>query len=183
MGCGLVTLSGLGCDSGFSEPSAKPSGQPVSQQWGRPEIGAQAHVFTLLDLKGRPVSLSELKGKVVVLNFWATWCAPCRVEMPGMEMAYQKYKARGFEILAISTDSQGMVVTKPFVEANDLTFPILHDSDYQVGAAYGVRTLPMSYVLDRDGVIRHRIFGARDWNSPEADKLIQQLLTEKPQYD
>ncbi len=168
---------GTGCDSGYTQ-TAEPevSGQKVIQRWGRPKIGDSAPSFALTDMQGKVVSLADFKGHVVLLNFWATWCGPCRVEMPNMEAMYKDMKAQGFEILAISTDEEGSAVTKPFVEANQLTFPILHDTRYEVGATYGVRTLPMSYVVDRKGIIQHRIFGARDWHSPEAKDLLNKLL-------
>lgn len=174
----IVTLVlGLGCDGSLTEP---PEGSGASQagapQMGRPQVGTAAPNFTLLDLDGNWASLSDYQGRVVLLNFWATWCGPCRVEMPGMEVVYQELKSKGFEVLAISSDPQGMVVTRPFIETNGLTFPILHDSDYRVMATYGVRTLPMSFLVDRQGTIRHRVFGARDWNSPKARELIQGLL-------
>lgn len=174
----IVTLVlGLGCEASLTEP---PEGSGASQagasQMGRPQVGTAAPNFTLLDLDGNWASLSDYQGRVVLLNFWATWCGPCRVEMPGMEVVYQELKSKGFEVLAISSDPQGMVVTRPFIETNGLTFPILHDSDYRVMATYGVRTLPMSFLVDRQGTIRHRVFGARDWNSPKARELIQGLL-------
>ncbi|UCE63013.1 MAG: TlpA family protein disulfide reductase [Nitrospirota bacterium] len=139
-------------------------------------MGSVSPAFQLLDLKGNQISLSDYNGKVVLLNFWATWCAPCRVEMPAMESLYQDLHKEGFEVLAISIDPQGMVVTRPFQEAMGLTFTILHDSDFRVGAAYGARTLPMTYLIDRKGIIRQRIFGARDWNGMDARQLIRSLL-------
>jgi peroxiredoxin len=132
----------------------------------------------LMDLDGAVHSLPEYQGKVVFLNFWATWCGPCKVEMPAMEALYQAFRSQGLEILAVSVDQQGAAVTRPFKEAMGLSFPILHDSDYQVGLTYGARTLPMTYLIDRQGVIRQRVFGARDWNSQEARKLISELLEE-----
>jgi peroxiredoxin len=127
-------------------------------------------------MEGKSVSLADFKGQVVLVNFWATWCGPCRVEMPSMEAMYKEMNAQGFEILAVSTDEEGSAVTKPFVDDSQLTFPILHDTKYEVGAMYGVRTLPMSYVVDRKGIIQHRIYGARDWHSPEAKNLLNKLL-------
>ncbi len=172
----------LGCDSGYSEGPEFSSGeeQPVSVR-GRPTIGSPAPPFRLMDLQGKSVALSDFRGQVVLLNFWATWCGPCRVEMPAMEALYQAMHDQGLEILAVSVDQQGMAVTKPFQESMGLTFPILHDSDYQVGLEYGARTLPMTYAIDRKGIIRHRIFGARDWNSSEARTGIAQLLQESYQ--
>ncbi len=141
-----------------------------------PLVGSPAPPFQLRDLSGKPVSLASYRGKVVLINFWATWCGPCRVEMPAMELLYRQFKGQDFEILAVSTDAQGTVVTRPFKEALGLTFPILHDSDFRVGIAYGVRTLPMSFIVDRRGVITHRIPGARDWQAAGTKESIQSLL-------
>ena len=141
-------------------------------------MGSQAPDFQLIDLQGNWQVLPDYRGKVVLLNFWATWCGPCRVEMPSMERVYQDLKDEGFAILAISSDPQGSIVTRPFVVSQGLTFPILHDSDYRVSGRYGVRTLPMSFLIDRNGTLTQRVFGARDWNSPEARELLHGLLRE-----
>jgi peroxiredoxin len=140
------------------------------------KLGEPAPNFQLLDMQGRLVALSDLRGKVVMVNFWATWCGPCRVEMPAMEALYQAFSRNDFEILAVSTDAQGMTVTRPFQQENRLTFPILHDADYRVGLIYGARSLPMTFMVDRQGVIRHQIFGARDWGAVEAQQLVQMLM-------
>ena len=140
------------------------------------KIGDEAPNFHLRDLDGHVTSLSQFRGKVVLLNFWATWCGPCRIEMPAMEQLYRTFSRREFQILAISTDPQGMTVTRPFQQKTGLTFPILHDTDMQIGLTYGARSLPMTLMVDRQGIVRERIFGARDWDSPEARELIQLLM-------
>ena len=171
--------SGTACDSGYSdERQEQPSVQPVAVRRAPPDMGSQAPDFQLIDLQGNWQALPDYRGKVVLLNFWATWCGPCRVEMPSMERVYQDLKDEGFAILAISSDPQGSIVTRPFVAAQGLTFPILHDSDYRVSGSYGVRTLPMSFLIDRNGTLTQRVFGARDWNSAEARALIRGLLRE-----
>ena len=148
---------------------------PVAQR-GVIKAGDEAPNFRLRDMKGKMVALSDLRGKVVLLNFWATWCGPCRIEMPAMEQLYRAYPRKDFEILAVSTDAQGVAVTRPFQQENNLTFPILHDADFRVGLAYGARSLPMTFIVDRRGVVRQQIFGARDWGAPEAYQLIQMLV-------
>jgi peroxiredoxin len=174
-----VGLLGGGCDLGSgesaSDPSAPAGAEPVQERYGL-TVGSPAADFQLWDLYGNPVTLSRLRGRVVLINFWATWCGPCRVEMPGMESLYRQFERKDFEILAVSTDQQGAAVTKPFKDQLGLTFPILHDSDYRVGLVYGARTLPMTFLVDRRGIITHRIFGARDWQTPEGRKLIQTLV-------
>lgn len=148
---------------------------PMAER-GVVKVGDEAPNFQLRDLAGNVVSLSQLRGKIVLLNFWATWCGPCRVEMPAMEQLYRTFPRREFEILAVSTDPQGAAVTRPFQQEMGFTFPILHDSEYRVGLTYGARTLPMTFMVDRQGVIRQKIFGARDWDSPEARELIYALM-------
>jgi peroxiredoxin len=148
---------------------------PIAEP-GLVKVGDEAPNFQLRDLNGNVVSLSYLRGKVVLLNFWATWCGPCRVEMPAMEQLYRTFPRGEFEILAVSTDPQGAVVTRPFQQELGFTFPILHDPEFRVGFTYGARTLPMTFMVDRHGVIREKIFGARDWDSPEARELVQMLV-------
>ena len=175
----LILFTALwGCDSAYSEAPflGGESSQSVANR--RPSIGTPAPPFRLMDLNGTVHSLVEYQGKVVFLNFWATWCGPCKVEMPAMEGLYQAFRSQGMEILAVSVDQQGAVVTRPFKEAMGLSFPILHDSDYQVGLTYGARTLPMTFIIDRKGIIRQRVFGARDWNSQKARNLIRELIQE-----
>jgi peroxiredoxin len=157
-------------------PTAYADGAASIAQRGVVKPGELAPNFQLRDMDGRIVSLSDLRGKVVLLNFWATWCGPCRVEMPAMERLYRAYDRKDFEILAVSTDAQGVAVTRPFQQENKLTFPILHDADFRVGLSYGARTLPMTFMVDRQGVVRHHIFGARDWEAPEAHQLIELLM-------
>lgn len=166
--CLMIAMAGLG---GAMATDIR----PVAER-NVVKLGELAPNFQLRDLNGRFVALSDLRGKVVLLNFWATWCGPCRVEMPAMEELYRTFSRNDFEILAVSTDAQGISVTRPFQQENHLTFPILHDADYRVGLTYGARSLPMTFMVDRQGIIRHQIFGARDWGAPEAHQLVHTLM-------
>ncbi|MEW6544462.1 MAG: TlpA disulfide reductase family protein [Nitrospirota bacterium] len=187
---GLLLPAWLACDpaSGHLDAAAAPISParpepaetgsfPVPvQERGGVRVGAEAPNFQLRDLEGRSVTLASYRGRVVLVNFWATWCGPCRVEMPGMEALYREFSRKDFEILAVSTDQQGAAVTRPFRDELGLTFPILHDSEFRVGVAYGARTLPMTFLVDRRGIITHRIFGARNWQTPEGRQLIKTLV-------
>jgi peroxiredoxin len=164
------------CATPFSQAESPPPKKRPGFERGVVQVGDEAPNFTLRDLTGNAMSLSQLRGKVVLLNFWATWCGPCRVEMPAMEQLYRTLPRREFEILAVSTDPQGAAVTRPFQREMGFTFPILHDSEYRVGLTYGARTIPITFMVDRRGIVRQKIFGARDWDSPEARDLIHELM-------
>ncbi|RPH78084.1 MAG: TlpA family protein disulfide reductase, partial [Nitrospiraceae bacterium] len=163
-------VAGLGLGDGLSQQILPVAGRSSVK------LGEPAPNFQLRDMQGRLVTLSDLRGKVVMVNFWATWCGPCRVEILAMETLYQTFPRKDFEILAVSTDAQGVAVTRPFQQENRLTFPILHDADYRVGLTYGARSLPMTFMVDRQGVVRHQIFGARNWGAAEAQQLVQMLM-------
>jgi len=172
----LVILANVSCDAGYSEPNQPSNETAAMPQPASIKIGGTAPDFRLWNLDGQAVTLSHYKGRVVMLNFWATWCGPCRIEMPAMESLYRETNRSDFEILAISTDAQGAALTRPFRNALGLTFPILHDSDFRVGLMYGTRSLPMTFLVDRNGIVTHRIFGARNWAAPEAKQMIQALV-------
>jgi peroxiredoxin len=142
----------------------------------RPPEQLEALDFTLLDLEGRPVRLRELRGKLVFLNFWATWCPPCRLEMPSMERLYQTFKQTAFAMLAVSIDRQGVKVVKPFMAELQLTIPALLDSRMEVARQYGLRGIPTTYMIDPAGRIIGAAVGGRDWYSTEAKALIAGLL-------
>lgn len=132
--------------------------------------------FELPDIKGKIVKLSDYRGKVVLINFWATWCVPCRQEMPSMERLYKKYKTKGFEILAISIDILGAKAVIPFMEELKLTFPALLDTNMRIGKAYGVRGIPVSFLLNKQGEVAAVAQGPRPWDNDAAGKLIESLL-------
>jgi peroxiredoxin len=142
----------------------------------RPAEPSEAPDFTLMNLEGRPVRLRELRGKLVLVNFWATWCAPCLHEMPSMERLYQTFKQTEFVLLAVSMDRQGAEVAQPFAANLKLTLPILLDPASEVARQYGVRGLPTTYLIDPDGLLIGAVIGARDWYRTESKALIAGLL-------
>jgi len=172
---GLCMLHTSGGASVWAHDDVRSSWLPVAER-GVVKVGDEAPNFQLRDLAGNMVSLSQLRGKVVLVNFWATWCGPCRIEMPAMEQLYRSFSRKDFEILAVSTDPQGAAVTRPFQQEMGFTFPILHDAEYRIGLMYGARSLPMTFMVDRNGIVRQKVPGARDWGGPDARELIQALM-------
>lgn len=143
----------------------------------RPEVGYRAPDFALPTLDGLTVRLSDFRGKkAVFLNFWATWCAPCRLEMPTMEKAYQEYKRRGLEILAVSLDAGPKSAVKNFLQELELTYPALLDPDMEVLRLYRLFSIPATFLIDKEGIIRFKELGYRDWTDPESRKMLEQIL-------
>lgn len=138
-----------------------------------------APTFTLRDLNGKGVKLEDHRGKVVFLNFWATWCPPCREEMPSMEKLYIEFRDRDFTMLAIDLREDTEKV-RAFKERFELSFPILLDSDGSVGSRYGVRSIPTTYLINQEGYVIGAALGPRDWASRESFELIDHLLNMKP---
>lgn len=132
--------------------------------------------FAVPDLSGQAVRLSALRGKVVLVNLWTTWCPPCREEMPSMERLYRQLGPKGLVLLAVSQDDGGRAVVEPFVKGMGLTFPVLVDPEHQVGSAYGVWGYPETFVIDREGRIAERVIGPRAWDSPEQIAALERLL-------
>ncbi len=133
--------------------------------------------FILKDLSGKPVRFSdEFKGKVVLLNFWATWCPPCRREMPSMERLYRAYLDDGFVVVAVSIDRAPTGKVEAFVKKLELSFPVLHDRDERVARLYGIPGVPASYVIGARGRIAYRAAGEYDWFRPAARSAVEGLL-------
>jgi peroxiredoxin len=109
--------------------------------------------FTLKDAEGRDVKLSDYKGKVVLLNFWATWCGPCKIEMPWFVDFQRKYKDRGFSVIAVSLDDEGWEVVRPFADRFELNFPVVVGSDEMADQYGGIAALPTSFIINREGQI------------------------------
>jgi peroxiredoxin len=142
--------------------------------------GEMAADFKLQSLSGPPVTLSSLRGKVVFLNVWATWCGPCREEMPSMETLYEAFKNRkDFVILAVSQDRRGRAAVEPFVEKNHFNFDILLDPENVVGDAYNVSGVPETFIIDRKGRIVAHHMGAFDWSQTDVRQALNELLDSK----
>jgi len=132
--------------------------------------------FTAPGLNSQPLRLSDFKGRVVFLNFWATWCLPCKEEMPSMERLYRRYKERGLTILAVSVDAGGSAPVAAFVKELRLTFPIGLDPRLEVAGRYKIWALPSSFLIDRQGNTAAIVNGPRNWDGPAAHAVIEILL-------
>jgi peroxiredoxin len=156
-----------------AETEAK-STQPVAESTPPKTGGNPAPAFTLQDLNGNNVSLADFKGKVVILDFWATWCPPCIKEIPDFIDLYDQYKDKGFAMVGISLDQAGIGVVKSFVEKYKVNYPILM-ADGQIHNKYGgITGIPTTFVIDPEGNIRQKYIGYRDKDVFEAD--IKALL-------
>jgi cytochrome c biogenesis protein CcmG, thiol:disulfide interchange protein DsbE len=144
-------------------------------------VGMTAPDFSLPDIEGKTVRLSDYRGKVVFVNFWATWCKPCKEEMPSMEILWENFKSEDFVMVAISMDR---VTTKkdipPFIENMKLTFPILTDSWGQTDKRYKLMGVPETYIIDQNGVLREKVIGPRDWTLKDSVATVVQLLQKQP---
>jgi len=143
---------------------------------GNIDVGKMAPTFTLRNLQGNLEGLEDYKDKVIVLNFWATWCAPCLEEMPAFEELYRRYRSQGLTVLAVSLDKGDSLKVKNFVDANNLTFPVLLDSEGVAEKLYPSFTIPFTYVIDRKGRIAARVDGAKNWASIETFAALDILV-------
>jgi peroxiredoxin len=154
--------------------SADRSGLATEGLTPAPQQGFLAPDFSLETLDGQSVTLSDLRGQVVLVNFWATWCPPCRAEMPAFERAYQDYADQGFTIVAVNaTQQDSLPDITAFVDEFGLSFPIALDNDGTIYRLYQIRSLPTSFFVDRDGVISEVVIGG-----PMAEALIRARIEE-----
>ncbi len=131
--------------------------------------------FVLNDLSGKAITLKSLRGKVVFLNFWATWCNPCRREMPALEKLHREFRDRGLEIVGVNV-REGKDDIRRFLQELGLTFTVLLDKDGEVSDQYGVWGLPVSYIISRKGEFVGKARGSREWDSKEAKGFFRELL-------
>ncbi len=160
--------------------SAVPAGSTSAGEIPAPQEGFSAPDFSLRSLDGDTVTLSELRGQPVLINLWTSWCAPCRAEMPAMQRIHEKYRERGFVILAVNATNQDSPNSAAaFVAEHGLTFPILLDVDGSVSEHYHLRSLPTSFFVNSQGIIKEVVIGG-----PMSEALLQtrvdNLLAEAP---
>lgn len=145
-------------------------------------VGSHApdfHASTVDDPK-QTVTLDDYKGKVVLLNIWATWCNPCRIEMPSIEALQKELGPKGLDIVAVSVDDPGQDATiRSFVQQYGLTFRILHDGSGHIEQQYQTTGVPETFIIGRDGTIRKKVIGATKWDTDDNKAVIEHLLAEK----
>lgn len=162
----LTVLLFAGCENSSSEKPVAKGGL----------VGQTAPDFTLTDMQGENVALSQFRGKVVILNFWATWCPPCREEMPSMEQLYRDLESQGLVMLAVNVEKNGKEAVTQFLQKRSYSFPILLDSENVAQNTYGVFRFPESFIIDRNGVVVEKIIGGRNWLSGPTFEVINFLL-------
>ena len=141
-----------------------------------PRVGQPLADFTLPDMNGEPVQLAALRGRVVFINVWTTWCPPCIEEMPTIQRLYEELHPKGLEVLAINMDALGRQTVEPFLDKRRLTFPILLDPESRTERLYHTAGIPESFIVDKAGLLVEKIVGPRDWAHPEILALFERLL-------
>lgn len=154
----------------------------VPQANTKRNVGFPAPDFRLPDLQGRPFRLADQRGKVVFLNLWATWCPPCRDEMPSMERLHRRLAGRDFVVVAVSEDDDEAAV-RAFANDLRLSFPVLLDREGKLPGRYGVTGYPETFLIDRQGEVVDHIIGPAEWDSPEAIEHILRLIEAQPPSD
>jgi peroxiredoxin len=143
----------------------------------RVEPGTRAPDYTVYGLAGGDtVRLRDLRGAVVLLNVWATWCGPCEAEMPSMQRLYDEMGPQGLRVVAVSVDQADPAAVRAWVDARDLSFTVLHDPSGRIQQVYQTTGVPESFVVDREGVIIKKIIGATEWDHPAQKALFRRLL-------
>ena len=149
----------------------------LSPEITRVEPGSDAPPFHAMDVfTGDTVSLDDLRGNVMLLNIWATWCAPCEAEMPSIQRLYDQLKDDGLKVVAVSVDRDDATVVRRWIEERNLDFTVLHDRMGRIEQAYQTTGQPESFVIDRRGIIVKKIIGATEWDHPAQQALFRRLL-------
>lgn len=140
-------------------------------------VGKPAPDFTLVDREGKSWTLSELTGQVVFVNFWATWCPPCREEMPSMQQLYNSLPKDKFKMLAV-LNKDDPLLADIFAAKLGITIPILNDRDNIAGKKYGLTGLPETYIVDKQGVLREKFIGPKRWDAPKIRHMLSRYIYE-----
>jgi peroxiredoxin len=138
--------------------------------------GDRAPEFRLQKSDAGSVSLADLRGKVVMVHFWATWCPPCVEELPTLDKLHNSTLGKDFEMLAVSVDEEGAGTVAPFIQKNRLNLPVLFDPGGDVARLYGTYKFPETYILDRTGVVRYKAIGPRDWTEPANIQILRNII-------
>ena len=171
----VFTSFALGAEPGWTQSKINFKAIPILQPM---KEAAPTPDFSLTDPEGKKISIKDFRGKTVFLNFWATWCEPCREEMPAMEKLYQEYKNKNFVVLAINVKDRKQEALA-FVKELKLTYPVAFDPDAEVASLYGAWGLPTTYLIGPKGEGLARGWGPAQWYSPAARNLFKELLEEK----
>ena len=142
-----------------------------------PRVGDLAPDFTLVDRRGKTWTLSQLRGQVVFVNFWATWCPPCRQELPYMQGLFTQMAGKDFQVLALLNKDE-VDLADDMAREKGLEFPILDDTKGEVGVRYGLTGLPETFIVDKKGIIRKKVLGAAHWNAPEMIQYFTELMNQ-----
>ncbi len=142
------------------------------------DVGGRAPEIGVNDLNGRPVRMASLRGKVVIVDFWASWCAPCRQEFPVLERLHRTYASQGLAIVGVSVDND-VANVRSFLRRNSASFLIAHDPRKVAAARYGGTAMPSSYIIDRRGIVRHYHPGFRASDAATIEREVQALLRQR----
>ena len=161
----LIPISVLGHEDSFAKMGVvSPKNEKIAPN------------FILETVTGEKISLKDFKGKAVLLNFWATWCQPCKKELPSMQRIYEELSSEGVEVVAISIDRNKKERVKQYIKNHNLTFPILLDPGQKVRKDYFILGLPTSYLIGIDGKLKGFISGAREWDSNASKEMFSTLI-------
>lgn len=153
----------------------KSPAKPAAVSAAKAVEGAAAPDFTVKDMEGKDVTLSSLKGSVVLVNFWATWCPPCKEEIPSMIKLNKAMSGKAFRMLAISIDEGGKEAVDSFFKGSK-DLPCYLDTDAKTSQLYGTTGVPETFIVDKQGVIQKKIVGGMDWSAPDVISYLDELL-------
>lgn len=171
-----------GCTKKEDAPAEKGGAQPAIRDTGSastqvaPMEGAMAPDLSVPDLSGKEVRLSDLRGKVVLLNFWASWCPPCREEMPSMVKLNKSMAGKPFQMLAVSIDEKGKAAVEAYSAKSGISLPFYLDTEGKGSRLYGTTGVPETFIIDKKGVILKKIIGGLDWSHPDVARFLEDAM-------